>query len=54
LQAAGTANAYNDGVTGNGTGSGDVTFAVPQAAPDTLYYNCENHTAMTNVIHIMN
>jgi hypothetical protein len=54
VQGDGTGDAYNDGVTGNGTGSGNVTFVVPQSGPSTLYYNCQNHPAMSNAIHVMN
>jgi hypothetical protein len=49
----GTANAYDTGVTGNGTDSGDVTFAVPSSAPDTLFYDCSTHTAMNGTINIV-
>jgi hypothetical protein len=53
VQGTGTANAYSPGVTGNGTTSGKLTFAVPADAPATLYYNCSIHAAMTGVIHIV-
>ena len=49
-----TANAYNTGVTNNNIQSGTVTFVVPAAAPNTLYYNCANHTSMGGVINITN
>ena len=52
-QGTGTSNAYNDGVTGNGTVDGTVTFVIPMDAPDTLYYNCEFHGSMTGVINIV-
>ena len=47
------ANAYNDGVTGNGTQSGTITFVVPSNAPDTLFYNCEIHSMMTGQINVV-
>lgn len=34
----GTTNLYNNGVTNNGSATGQITFTVPQDAPDTLYY----------------
>jgi hypothetical protein len=54
VQGTGTANAYSNGVTGNGVTMGDLTFAVPRDAPDTLFYNCSIHSAMTGMIHILN
>jgi hypothetical protein len=54
VQGTGTSNAYSSGVTGNGTDSRNVTFAVPTSAPATLFYNCSLHTAMTGTIHIVN
>lgn len=52
VQGNGTANIYNGGVTNNGIISGTITFTVPTTAPDTLFYNCEFHGAMTGVITI--
>ena len=49
----GTGNAYNDGVTNNGTASGTIAFMVPMNAPSTLYYNCEYHGAMNGTINIV-
>ena len=54
VQGAGTGNAYNDGVTTNGAETGVFTFAVPMTAPNTLYYNCSPHAAMTGTINIIN
>ena len=34
----GTTNQYTDGVTGNGNSEGNITFVVPETAPDTLFY----------------
>lgn len=52
VQSTGTVNAYNDGVTGNGTDSGTLTFVVPMTAPSILYYNCQIHASMTGEIHV--
>lgn len=52
VQGNGTGNAYDSGVTNNGTQDGTVTFEVPMDAPDTLYYNCEFHAVMTGEITI--
>ena len=51
--STGTANAYEAGVTGNGTERGTLTFAVPADAPALLHYNCQVHDMMNNVIHII-
>jgi len=54
VQSAGTANAYSTGVTGNGTEMGNVTFVVDPNAPNTLFYDCSVHAAMTGTINIVN
>ena len=43
---------YTSGVTGSRTDSGTVTFVVPNNAPDTLYYQCGNHSSMRGTIRI--
>jgi hypothetical protein len=53
IQGAGTANAFNTGVTANGMTSGTLVFAVPTNAPSTLFYNCSIHAAMTGVITLV-
>ncbi len=53
VQSTGTGNAYDTGVTGNGATNGNVTFTVPADAPETLYYNCSIHPAMTGTIHLV-
>ncbi len=52
ISGIGTANAYHDGVTGNGTSVGVIQFAVPTHAPSSLFYNCEFHGAMTGMLTI--
>ena len=52
--STGTANRYNNGVTGQGVTSGTLTFAVPLDAPTPLHYNCELHAAMTGIINLVN
>ena len=48
----GAGDAYNTGVTNNGTDGGTIIFAVPLTAPDTLYYVCANHSAnMSGIIN---
>lgn len=54
VQGNGDGDAYENGVTNNGTQDGTVTFTVPMDAPDTLYYNCQFHAAMTGVLTIEN
>ncbi len=46
-------SAYNDGVTNNGSASGTIRFEVPFNAPNTLYYQCTNHSVMGGVIYIL-
>ena len=43
---------YTDGVTGSRTDSGTLTIVVPNDAPDTLYYQCGNHSAMRGTIRV--
>lgn len=45
-------NVYNNGVTGNGTQNGILTFVVPANAPNSLYYVCQIHSNMGNQINI--
>ena len=54
VASTGTGNAFTNGVTGNGTDSGTLTFEVPMNAPATLHYNCEFHSPMTGTINISN
>ena len=49
----GTGDAYNSGVTRNGSVTGIVTFTVPQDAPDTLYYSCQTQSLMKGTISIV-
>ncbi len=43
-------NLYTTGVTNAGASSGVIKFAVPFAAPNTLYYVCQNHSNMNGTI----
>ena len=43
---------YTSGVTGSRTDSGTITFTVPSNAPDTLYYQCGNHSSMRGAITV--
>ena len=43
---------YTSGVTGSRNDSGTVTFTVPANAPDTLYYQCGNHSVMRGEITV--
>ncbi|TKS56813.1 hypothetical protein [Mesohalobacter halotolerans] len=52
VNTTGSNDAYTSGVTNNGVSSGTITFTVPTDAPDTLYYNCEFHSAMNGTINI--
>jgi len=52
-QVLGTGNAYDSGVSRNGSIIGLVTFVVPQDAPDTLYYVSENQPNLTGTFNII-
>ena len=43
---------YTSGVTNSRTTSGTLAFVVPDNAPDTLYYQCGNHSSMRGTISI--
>ena len=45
-----SSNLYITGVTNPGAAVGVIKFAVPFAAPNTLYYVCQNHSAMAGTI----
>jgi hypothetical protein len=53
VNSTGTGNAYNSGVTNNGTDNGTITFIVPYDAPSTLYYNCQFHSSMAGIINVI-
>ena len=46
------ANISTSGITNNGTELGYITFQVPSDAPNTLYYVCQNHSAMAGSITV--
>jgi hypothetical protein len=50
----GLSNVYNSGVTNNGATVGQVTFVVPQDAPDTLYYASSTQGNMQGTIVVTN
>ena len=53
-QTIGTGDSYNTGVTNNGATSGQtITWTVDIDAPDTLYYNCQYHTADRGIITVL-
>jgi hypothetical protein len=43
---------YTAGVTNSRTETGSLSFTVPANAPDTLYYQCGNHSAMRGAITV--
>ena len=45
-------NLYTTGVTNAGAAVGRIKFAIPFSAPNTLYYVCQNHSAMAGTIVI--
>jgi hypothetical protein len=50
----GANDAYDSGVSRNGAVTGQVTFVVPQDAPDTLYYTSQNNTNLRGTLNIVN
>jgi hypothetical protein len=44
--------AYSDGVTNNGAATGVIRVEIPFNAPNTLYYQCTNHSGMGNTISV--
>jgi hypothetical protein len=44
---------YNTGVTNNGVAVGGLQFTIDAAAPSTLYYQCQYHSAMVGTINII-
>lgn len=46
-------NAFNAGVTGNGSSTGTLTFVVPASAPSTLFYQCGFHDVMGGQLNVV-
>ena len=51
--STGLNNIYSSGVTNNGAITGQITFIVPQDAPDTLYYSTTSETNLKGQINIV-
>ena len=49
----GTGSQYTDGVTGNGSQTGNIDFNVQHDAPSHLYYICQYHGGMVGNIYII-
>ena len=49
----GYSDEYTSGVTNSQTTSGILTIVIPQAAPNSLYYNCGRHSNMGAEISIV-
>ena len=48
-----TGTTFTSGITGNHIETGNLVFAVPQDAPDMLFYQCDYHELMTGAILIV-
>lgn len=48
------AGTYSDGVQGQFTYQGEVTFTPTSTTPDVLYYQCRNHKYMGGKIYVVN
>ena len=53
VQGRGTSNAYNTGITANGTDTNLITWVVANDTPSTLYYNCQFHPSMSGIIKVV-
>lgn len=49
----GSAGAFTTGVVNNGATSGSVIFTVPASAPNSMLYQCGNHSGMMGTITIV-
>lgn len=47
------ANVITEGITGNGTEVGTLTYTVPETGVDTIYYVEQNFSAMSGMINIV-
>ena len=52
IRTSNNGSAYSDGVTNNSAASGVIRFEIPFNAPNTLYYQCTNHSGMGNTISV--
>ena len=52
IRTSNNGSAYSNGVTNNAAASGVIRFEVPFNAPNTLYYQCTNHSGMGNTISV--
>ena len=52
LPMTGTGNRYDSGVTGQGVTAGQLTFVIPNDAPDELFYHCSFHGSMGGTLTI--
>jgi hypothetical protein len=52
-KVTGTGSQYTNGIAGNGTSGGVITFTVPQDAPSVLYYQSSNNSAPNGTIYIL-
>jgi hypothetical protein len=53
IRVANAGAAYSDGVTNNGSQTGNVVFNVQHDAPAQLYYQCTSHGSMVGNIYII-
>jgi hypothetical protein len=48
-----SAQTYDSGTNNLGAEVGDITWTVPENAPDNLYYVCQNHASMNGIINVV-
>jgi hypothetical protein len=52
-KSIGQINAYNNGITNNGSAVGTITVTLPNDAPNILYYNDESNASMSGIIDVV-
>ena len=50
IRTSNNGSAYSNGVTNNAAASGIIRFEIPFDAPNTIYYQCTNHSGMGSTI----